>query len=120
MNHIPVSHFHLYKTICHFSDCHWNVFEEEKPSKLAVRPSAHEQEDGTVLAMCITGTSSKDSLASWIKFLEGQNPALASLPVVFLLRTPESGMQQYTEEEEEDKEGEGRELEEGQRVIGDT
>ena len=36
-------------------------------------PSIHEQPDGTVLAMCITGTGTKDSLISWIKFLQVKN-----------------------------------------------
>jgi len=72
---------------------HWSIFEEESPKTLAVPPSLHEQDDGTVLAMCITMTSSKDSLLSWIKFLEQTNPALSEIPVVFLLRTPATQIQ---------------------------
>lgn len=68
----------------------WNVFDEEKPKVLAVPPSIHEQEDGAVLATCVTGTSSKDSLTSWIRFLELTNPRLVQIPVVFRLRTPEA------------------------------
>jgi len=64
------------------------MFEEEKPKVLEVPPSVHEQEDGTVLAMCITGTSSKESLTSWIRFLERTNEKLAQIPVVFRLRSP--------------------------------
>lgn len=71
----------------------WSMFEEEKPQSLVIPPSVHEQEDGTVLAMCITGTSSKDSLASWVKFLERKNPKLAEVPVIFLLRTPEAELE---------------------------
>ena len=71
---------------------------DEEPTAVSIPPSLHEQEDGTILAMCITGTSSKDSLASWIKFLERQNPTLSEIPVVFLLRTPEAEVQVYDEE----------------------
>ena len=63
-----------------------------------IAPTAHEQEDGTVLAMCITGTSSKDSLVSWIKLLEATNPILSEVPVVFTLRSHEQGLQPIEEE----------------------
>lgn len=69
----------------------WNVFtEEEKPKGLYLPPSIHEQSDGTVLAMCITGTSSKDSLVMWIRALQRTNPKLQEIPVVFKLKTPET------------------------------
>lgn len=68
----------------------WSIFEEEKPKALAVPPTVHEQEDGTVLALAITGTSSKDSLVSWIRFLERTNERLVQIPVVFRLRSPET------------------------------
>ena len=61
-------------------------------------PSIHEQEDGTVLAICITGTASKDSLISWVKWLQETNPKLSSIPVVFSLRTPERGLAMLDEE----------------------
>ncbi|XP_046996827.1 evolutionarily conserved signaling intermediate in Toll pathway, mitochondrial [Schistocerca americana] len=52
-------------------------------------PSVHEQDDGTILAMCATGTSSRDSLLSWIRLLEADgNPQLAKIPVVFTLKSP--------------------------------
>lgn len=47
----------------------------------------HEQEDGNILAMCITGTSSRDSLVSWIRYLQTSNPNLEQIPVIFKLRT---------------------------------
>jgi hypothetical protein len=37
--------------------------------------------------MCITGTSSRDSLVSWIRFLQKSNPNLEQIPVIFTLRT---------------------------------
>lgn len=69
----------------------WDVFtEEEKPNGLYIPPSIHEQPDGTVLAMCITGTASKDSLVMWIRALQRTNPKLKEIPVVFKLKTPET------------------------------
>lgn len=51
-------------------------------------PSVHEQEDGVIFSLCATGTSSKDSLLSWIRHLEKNgNPNLEKIPVVFTLRT---------------------------------
>lgn len=75
----------------------WSIFEEESPKALAVPPSIHEQEDGTILGMAITGTASKDSLTSWIRFLELTNKRLAQIPVIFRLRTPESGVEVWEE-----------------------
>uniref|UniRef100_A0A2P2I4Q4 Evolutionarily conserved signaling intermediate in Toll pathway, mitochondrial n=1 Tax=Hirondellea gigas TaxID=1518452 RepID=A0A2P2I4Q4_9CRUS len=52
---------------------------------ITVTPSVHEQEDGTILAICVTGTSSRDSLLSWVRLLCHTNPKLGQgLPVVFL------------------------------------
>ncbi|XP_054735901.1 evolutionarily conserved signaling intermediate in Toll pathway, mitochondrial [Anastrepha obliqua] len=46
--------------------------------------SVHQQEDGTIFAICATGTSTKDSLLSWIRLLEiNGNPALGEIPVLF-------------------------------------
>ncbi|KAF2357138.1 ECSIT protein [Trinorchestia longiramus] len=56
---------------------------------LTVQPSVHEQGDGTVLAICVSGTSSRDSLLSWIRLLSHTNPRLEEgLPVVFLQASP--------------------------------
>ena len=65
-----------------------------------MKPSVHEQADGTVLGMCITGSSSKDSLVSWMKALQATNPKLADIPILFLLRSPEAGLQVYKEDED--------------------
>ncbi|XP_036322861.1 evolutionarily conserved signaling intermediate in Toll pathway, mitochondrial [Rhagoletis pomonella] len=46
--------------------------------------SVHQQEDGTIFAICATGTSTKDSLLSWIRLLENNgNPTLGEIPVLF-------------------------------------
>ena len=45
----------------------------------------HEQEDATIFAVCATGTSSKDSLLSWIRCLQQTYPILEKIPVLFTL-----------------------------------
>lgn len=63
-------------------------FARGKNSKLMVRKSVHEQEDGTVFAVCCTGTSQKDSLLSWIRLLEKDgNENLANLVVLFKFKS---------------------------------
>ncbi|CAH1273668.1 ECSIT [Branchiostoma lanceolatum] len=41
--------------------------------------------EGPVFAMCITGSSCQESLNTWIKGLQEDNPALKKIPVVFKL-----------------------------------
>lgn len=58
----------------------------KKPLKVV--PSVHEQEDGVIMAVCATGTSSKDSLLSWIRHLEKDgNSVLSDIQIVFTLKT---------------------------------
>ncbi|XP_046437400.1 evolutionarily conserved signaling intermediate in Toll pathway, mitochondrial-like isoform X1 [Daphnia pulex] len=67
----------------------WMFGEENLTRKdIVVQPSVHEQEDGTILAIAITGTCSKDSLLSWIRFLEKTNPNLANLSILFATNSP--------------------------------
>ncbi|KPI92983.1 PREDICTED: evolutionarily conserved signaling intermediate in Toll pathway, mitochondrial [Papilio xuthus] len=55
----------------------------------AVKCTVHEQDDGTIVAVCATGTSSRDSLLSWIRLLEKYgNPVLSDIPVIFTLIAP--------------------------------
>ena len=65
---------------------------------MTLRPTVHEQEDGTILGMCITGTGTEDSLRSWITFLQRTNPKLAQSPVVFSLITEEEGLREYEDQ----------------------
>jgi signaling intermediate in Toll pathway protein len=59
-----------------------------EPPRAPRAPSVHEQDDGTILAVCATGSSSHDSLLSWVRHLEVDgNPALATVPVLFTLRS---------------------------------
>ncbi|OQR66670.1 evolutionarily conserved signaling intermediate in Toll pathway [Tropilaelaps mercedesae] len=63
--------------------------EKPKPSHdLSLLPSVHEQTDATIYAVCSTGTSSRDSLLSWLRLLQNTNPCLGRLPVVFKLLAP--------------------------------
>ncbi|XP_044760666.1 evolutionarily conserved signaling intermediate in Toll pathway, mitochondrial-like isoform X1 [Coccinella septempunctata] len=66
------------------------------------RKTVHEQDDGTIFAICATGTSSKDSLLSWIRHLEKNgNHALSEVPVVFTLRSAPKEL--MAQEETEDR-----------------
>ncbi|CAB3224235.1 unnamed protein product [Arctia plantaginis] len=60
------------------------------PKLPAVRhTTVHEQDNGTIVAICATGTSSRDSLLSWIRLLEKyDNPVLRNIPVIFTLTSP--------------------------------
>lgn len=72
----------------------WNLFwEKEEAKSIVPQRSVHEQDDGTVLAMVITGNATKESLVSWVRCLQTTNPALEKIPVVFKLRTPGSEIQ---------------------------
>ena len=72
----------------------WTSFwEDEEGGQLVPLRSLHEQDDGTVLAMAITGTGTKDSLVTWVRCLQQANPALEQIPVVFRLRSPDSEVQ---------------------------
>lgn len=67
-------------------------------SKAALKKmrSIHQQDDGTIFAICATGTSTKDSLLSWIRLLERNgNTALGQIPVLFRFRSnfPETALQ---------------------------
>lgn len=69
-----------------------NVFGEEDKSKtrnkLALKRSIHQQDDGTIYAICATGTSTKDSLLSWVRLLEKNgNSILGEIPVLFKFKS---------------------------------
>lgn len=68
---------------------HWFSGEPMPEETVLVQPcSVHEQEDGTILGICVTGTSGRDSLLSWIRLLEKTNPCLGSIPVLFTQASP--------------------------------
>lgn len=55
----------------------------ESRREIIKAPTIHEQEDGTIMSVVITGSSTKESLVCWIQFLQRLNPKLAKIPVVF-------------------------------------
>jgi len=60
----------------------------KKKNQLALNRSVHQQKDGFIYAICCTGTSTKDSLLSWIRLLEKSgNPHLANLAILFKFRS---------------------------------
>ncbi|KAK3866559.1 hypothetical protein Pcinc_027918 [Petrolisthes cinctipes] len=62
--------------------------DPEEETNLGRPVSVHEQEDGIILGICATGTSSRDSLLSWVRLLETTNPNLANIPVLFTQASP--------------------------------
>ena len=70
----------------------------DEQTNIMVVPSVHEQDDGTILGMCITGSSSKESVASWINFLQTDNPNLRRVPIIFTIRSPEQTLQVVEDE----------------------
>jgi len=65
-------------------------YEDEEAAMKSLEPvrTVHEQIEGTIIAVAATGTSSKDSLLSWIRFLQKSNPALERIPVLFSMTSP--------------------------------
>jgi evolutionarily conserved signaling intermediate in Toll pathway len=65
-------------------------YESEDAAMKTLEPlrTVHEQVEGTIIAIAATGTSSKDSLLSWIRFLQRSNPALNRIPVIFSMTSP--------------------------------
>ncbi|XP_055617891.1 evolutionarily conserved signaling intermediate in Toll pathway, mitochondrial [Toxorhynchites rutilus septentrionalis] len=62
---------------------------ESSKNKVGFKRSVHEQDDGTIFAICCTGSSTKDSLLSWVRLLQKHgNPYLAQMPVLFRFTSP--------------------------------
>ena len=62
----------------------WMDGEKAPGGTVARLPSVHEQEDGTILAVCATGSSSMDFLLSWVRKLE----VIVNMPVFHLAILP--------------------------------
>lgn len=64
-------------------------FGKSRRNKLALKKSVHEQDDGVIYAICCTGSSTKDSLLSWVRLLQKDgNPNLEHLAVLFKFKSP--------------------------------
>ncbi|XP_069123626.1 evolutionarily conserved signaling intermediate in Toll pathway, mitochondrial-like [Argopecten irradians] len=61
--------------------------DNEEDKSILVPASIHAQDDGTVMATCITGTNSRDSVLTWIRYLQKTNPQLEHIPVLFEIKT---------------------------------
>lgn len=61
---------------------------EVDPNWCVKIPNVHQQEDASIFGCCATGTSSKDSLLSWIRFLQLENMDLENVPILFNLTSP--------------------------------
>lgn len=59
--------------------------ETKRRTSLIVESSIHEQPEGIILSMCITGTSSKDSLVSWINFLQVKIIGLTKFLIIIIV-----------------------------------
>ncbi|KYN05135.1 PREDICTED: evolutionarily conserved signaling intermediate in Toll pathway, mitochondrial [Cyphomyrmex costatus] len=70
----------VYQNLDDVSDIRIHFWDKKE---IILAPTVHEQDDGTYFAMCATGTSTKDSLLSWIRCLQKKNPVLTVIPVVF-------------------------------------
>ncbi|GAB6020368.1 hypothetical protein CHUAL_003077 [Chamberlinius hualienensis] len=65
-----------------------NPYDGLHETSVATPISIHEQEDSTIFAVCATGSSSRDSLLSWLRFLQKANPILNDHAVIFTLKAP--------------------------------
>lgn len=77
------------------------VYGEKPHTELARLSTVHEQTDGIILAIGATGTSTRDSLLSWLRILQVQNPRLREIPVVFMLRAPSKSLVTANQPQEE-------------------
>lgn len=74
-----------------------NIYGQPQKKALTQQKELHRQKDGVILGICATGTSSRDSLLSWIRMLESTNPNMANLQVIFTLKAPTSSLQTINE-----------------------
>lgn len=72
--------------------------------------SVHEQEDATIFAVCATGTSSKDSLLSWIRCLQRKNPILEHIPILFTFTGPVPDIKEIPDGKPPEEESESHEI----------
>lgn len=74
---------------------------QSKEGALMKQKNIHTQEDGTILSLAATGTSSRDSLLSWIRLLQKSNPKLKQLQVIFTLKAPNFQVQSFQERQKQ-------------------
>ncbi|KAH9374866.1 hypothetical protein HPB48_015300 [Haemaphysalis longicornis] len=106
--HLPPEQLHLLLHPPSGARAHRNVsnipitvYGEKPHSELARLSTVHEQTDGVILALGATGTSTRDSLLSWLRILQVQNPRLKEIPVVFMLKAPSKSLVTANQPQEE-------------------
>jgi len=70
--------------------------------KLAEAEEKHYADNAYILSICMTGTSSQDSLSSWLKFLQQRNPKLNKLNVIFKMPRKVPEIVEYGQDPEEE------------------
>ena len=79
-----------------FSDPFNKDFAKNKKPELTI----HEQSDGVIYALCCTGTSSKQSVLNWTKFLEESNQCLKDYVVLFRIKEAPGYVTEYRSPED--------------------
>jgi signaling intermediate in Toll pathway protein len=75
----------------------------EKTQTLSPIKNLHLQDDQKILAVCATGTSSHDSLLSWIRLLQDSNPKLKTIAVIFTLRGTSTELQNIDQKDSDNR-----------------
>lgn len=71
-----------------YNTCKVQFYGKPLREKLQSLKDKHYDGSGYILSTCLTGTSSHDSVLSWLKILQKRNPKLSKLNVVFKLKRP--------------------------------
>jgi hypothetical protein len=72
-----------------------NKFLNQKNEKKTL--SVHELENGTILGLACTGTSTKNSCITWINILQDYNKKLKDFAVVFRVKDKSRDVENVTE-----------------------
>lgn len=79
------------------SDIKMNVFGKSKDSMTATQKDLHKTSDGVILGIAATGTSSRDSVLSWVRLLETTNPKMKTLQTIFKMKAPTTEVETINE-----------------------
>lgn len=69
-----------------------------KEEHLKKQRELHYANEGIILSMIATGTSTPDSLLSWVRIMQYHLPKLKELSIVFQLKRPETTVYEYIPE----------------------
>lgn len=79
------------------SDIRINVHGKSKDNMAATQKDLHKTSDGVILSMAATGTSSRDSVLSWVRLLETTNPKMKTLQTIFKMKAPTTQVETINE-----------------------